>query len=78
MLTTCQTDAATLGAAILAGVGIGRYASAEEAAEEMVQIDETFEPRQANFGLYDEMYSIYKQSYESLCPVFDSLAEVGS
>jgi xylulokinase len=78
VLTTRQPDAATLGAAILAGVGLGRYASAQEAAEEMVQIDETFEPRAANFGLYDEMYAIYKQSYESLCPVFDSLAEVGS
>ena len=39
VLTTRQPDAATLGAAILAGVGLGRYASAEEAAEKMVQIE---------------------------------------
>jgi xylulokinase len=78
VLTTRQPDAATLGAAILAGVGLGRYVSAQEAAEEMVQIDETFEPRSENFGLYDETYSIYKQAYEALCPVFDSLSEVQS
>ena len=78
VLTTRQPDAATLGAAILAGVGLGRYASAREAAEEMVQLDETFEPREENFGLYDEMYSIYKQAYEALCPVFDSLTGLSS
>ncbi len=78
VLTTRQPDAATLGAAILAGVGLGRYASAEEAAEEMVQIDETFEPRPENFRRYDEAYAIYNQTYEALCPVFDSLAEMGS
>jgi xylulokinase len=74
VLTTRQPDAATLGAAILAGVGLGRYVSAREAAEEMVQIDETFEPRPETYGLYDEIYSVYKQTYEALCPVFDSVA----
>jgi len=67
-----------LGAAILAGVGLGRYASAQEAAESMVQIDATFEPRPELAGLYDETYAIYQQTYESLCPVFDSLAGVES
>src|ERR1019366_10412794 len=62
VLTTRQPDAATLGAAILAGVGLGRYVSAQEAAEEMVQIDETFEPRAGNCGFYDETYAIYKQT----------------
>lgn len=78
VLTTRQPDAATLGAAILAGVGLGRYSSAEEAAESMVQIDETFEPRSELAELYDETYAIYKQTYESLCPVFDALAGVQS
>jgi xylulokinase len=76
VLTTRQPDAATLGAAILAGVGLGRYASAQEAAERMVQIDATYEPRPGLTALYDESYAIYQQTYESLCPVFDSLAEV--
>ena len=78
VLTTQQPDAATLGAAILAGVGLGRYASAEEAAEEMVQIDQTFDPRPENLAIYDETYAIYNQTYEALCPVFDSLSGLGS
>lgn len=76
VLTTRQPDAATLGAAILAGVGLGRYSSAQEAAESMVQIDATFEPRPELAELYDETYAIYTQTYDSLCPVFDSLAAV--
>ncbi len=78
VLTTRQPDAATLGAAILAGVGLGLYAGAEEAAEKMVQIEATFEPRAENAALYDETYGIYKQTYEALCPVFDSLVAVRS
>ena len=74
VLTTRQPDAATLGAAILAGVGVGRYSSAQEAAESMVQIDETFEPRPELGERYDEVYATYLQTYEALCPVFDSLA----
>jgi xylulokinase len=78
VLTTRQPDAATLGAAILAGVGLGRYASAREAAEKMVQIEETFEPAPETAGRYDEMYAIYNETYQALCPVFDSLASVRS
>ncbi len=78
VLITRQPDAATLGAAILAGVGLGRYSSAQEAAEKMVQIDETFEPRPELAELYDETYAIYNQTYDSLCPIFDKLAEVQS
>jgi sugar (pentulose or hexulose) kinase len=78
VLTTRQPDAATLGAAILAGVGVDRYSSAAEAAESMVQIEETFEPRADLATLYDETYAIYQQTYDSLCPVFDSLAEAKS
>jgi xylulokinase len=76
VLTTKQPDAASLGAAILAGVGLGRYSSAEEAAEGMVQIDHTFEPNPDNFEAYDEAYDAYKQTYDALCPVFDTLARL--
>ncbi len=73
VLTTRQPEAATLGAAILAGVGLGLYTSAEEAAGRMVQIKETFEPRLELAEHYDEIYAIYGRTYEALCPVFDAL-----
>lgn len=68
--TTTQSDAATLGAAILAGIAAGYYANAMEAASQMVQICRTFEPDPRNFDVYDEAYSTYRQVYDALCPVF--------
>ena len=75
VVTTTQPDAATLGAAILAGVGTGRFTSAAEAAAEMVQIADTFEPQAANVELYGESYGTYLETYDALCPVFDTLAK---
>jgi xylulokinase len=73
VLTSQQPEAATLGAAILAGLGLGIYTSAQEAARNMVQIKETFYPRAELAEGYDEMYAIYGRTYEALCPVFDAL-----
>lgn len=73
VVITKQPDAATLGAAILAGVGTGRYSSASEAAREMVEVADTFEPSKVTAEVYDETYETYKQTYDALCPVFDSL-----
>jgi xylulokinase len=47
-LTTTNEEAATLGAAILAGKAVGLYSSVEEAAERMIQIKQRFEPNAAN------------------------------
>ena len=71
MLTTTNAEAATLGAAILAGKAVGLYASIEAAAEQMVQINERFEPQAANRAVYDEAYRTTVQLYDALCPLFE-------
>ncbi|KPL14838.1 MAG: hypothetical protein AMJ93_17185 [Anaerolineae bacterium SM23_84] len=70
VVTTTNEEAATLGAAILAGKAVGLYASIEEAARQMVQIKERFEPNPKNFDLYDEAYQTYVQLYNQSCPLF--------
>jgi sugar (pentulose or hexulose) kinase len=75
VVTTQQPDAATLGAAILAGVGVGAYSSVEEAAEYMVRIDQVFEPQPELGEIYDETYAAYQETYENLRPVFNRLAK---
>ena len=70
VVTTTNEEAATLGAAILAGKAVGLYASIEEAAGQMVQIKERFEPTPENFALYEEAYRTYVQLYNRLCPLF--------
>jgi len=72
VLTTTNEEAATLGAAILAGKAVGLYSSVEEAAEEMIQIKERFEPASANRAVYDETFGAYIKLYDALCPLFET------
>lgn len=71
VLTTTNEEAATLGAAILAGKAVGIYSSVEEAAEEMIQIKQRFEPNTANRSVYDDTFGTYVRLYEALCPLFE-------
>jgi len=59
------SDAAILGAAIFAGVGIKAFSSIEAGVEKMINIDKTFTPGE-NAKIYDRMYEIYCKAYESL------------
>jgi len=56
--------ATTLGAAILAGIGIGLYKDFEEAIQETVTIKNRFEPKPQD--VYDENYHMYRRLYENL------------
>ena len=71
VLTTTNEEAATLGAAILAGKAVGLYSSVEEAAEQMIQIKERFEPNPANRAVYDDTFGTYVKLYDALCPLFE-------
>jgi sugar (pentulose or hexulose) kinase len=66
---TGQTEAATLGACILAGRGAGFYASIAEAAGSMVRLAGTFEPDPANAARYDDAYAVYRAATAALEPV---------
>jgi xylulokinase len=72
VLTTTNEEAATLGAAILAGKAVGLYSSVEEAAEQMIQIKERFEPNPANRAVYDDTFGTYVKLYDALCPLFET------
>ena len=66
-ITVPASDTATtLGAAILAGVGVGIYASCEEAVDKTVHTTRTHEPDPGNKDVYDKAYSIYREIYEQL------------
>lgn len=66
-------EATALGAAILAGVGVGLYPSLEEAVAQTVQWDRTFTPDAANRAVYDALYENWKQLY----PAQLALSEAG-
>jgi xylulokinase len=58
--------ATTLGAALLAGVGIGMYDSFEDAAAQTVQITRRYEPCAENKQIYQKNYDTYISLYEDL------------
>jgi len=60
------SEAASLGAAILAGVAVGEYKSIEEAVETLVRIKETFYPQEKVTRIYEEKFLIYRDIYPAL------------
>ena len=71
------SDAAILGAAILAGFGSKVFRSIPEGVEKMVALDKTFTPG-GNTSLYDRLYDIYRRAYHSLDngKIFELISEL--
>ena len=68
-------EASPLGAAILAGIGIGAYKDEEEAYERVSQSAVVFEPDETQSKKYAELFSIYRELYPSLKSVNHRLFE---
>lgn len=64
-------DLGCVGAAILAGVGIGIYASVEEGYSRLAVADSVVEPELEQIPVYQEMFARYKQVAECLGNVYD-------
>lgn len=58
--------ATTLGAAILAGVGVGLYKSFDEAVERTVHVTRHHEPDMEKHAAYKDQYAVYLELYENL------------
>ena len=56
-------EATALGAAILAGYGIGVYSSIEEGAQRCVRWEKTFEPNMENHQIYSDLYQTWRKVY---------------
>lgn len=66
-ITVPSSDTATtLGAAILAGVGVGMYRDFEEAVSLTVKDKRSHEPLKENQAVYEEAYQKYLKLYENL------------
>lgn len=58
-------DATIVGAAILAGVGTGKFKNAVEGVSKMVNYTETIEPIPENTAVYDRVYDVYTSAYQA-------------
>lgn len=61
-------DAAAVGAAILAGLGIGLATSLEESVDRLVRFDRSFTPDRALKSYYDDKFEKYGALYKALKP----------
>ena len=69
-------DAALVGAAILAAVGLGWYADVVTAIRGMVRIDHRREPNPAHRATYDALFDAYVGLWPALAPTVHRLASV--
>ena len=65
MVVPSSDTSASCGAAVLAGLGVGMYDSAEAAMEKIVKIRRSQAPNAENGPLYHQYYSLYRQLYDS-------------
>ena len=66
VVVPASDTATTLGAAILAGVGVGFYKDYEEAVSMTVKETRRHEPNPENKEVYNKTYRTYRDLYESL------------
>jgi xylulokinase len=75
-LETPQLDEATpLGAAILAGIGVGLYRDEKDAFERVYRPGKTYQPDPARTAEYAELFPIYQEIYPALAGVHHPLHE---
>lgn len=69
------TDAACLGAALLAGMAVGCYADAQEAVQRTVRWARQFVPQAEGVACYERRYALYRQVYPALQALNHALAD---
>ena len=63
------------GAAILAAVGCGKFASVEEASEKLIKVVSTVEQTPELVEKYEKKYQIFRQIYPALTGVYDLVSK---
>jgi len=68
-------EATPLGAAMLAGIGVGIYRDEQDAFEHVRRPGAIYEPDPAVSDRYADLFEVYKQMYPALSPVSHALYE---
>ncbi|MBP3237513.1 MAG: xylulokinase [Lachnospiraceae bacterium] len=63
------------GAAILAAVGCGVFASCEEAADSFIKVTKTIDPDAATVAKYEKRYKVFRELYPAILPCYDSIVD---
>lgn len=74
LVTVNTTEGAAYGAALLAGVGSGRWASVDAACAETIHVQGRVSPVAKRSGRYNDLYASYRELYPQLKSTFHKLA----
>jgi xylulokinase len=72
---TLTAEATALGAAIAGGVGVGLYPD-YSIAKDLIPVSEAETPNPKNRARYEALYSLFKESYVVLQPIYERLANL--
>ena len=64
-------EATALGAAILAGVGVGIYKNVSETAKKLVKISAVYKPDIKNYAVYSDVFASWKNWYAKELEIAD-------
>jgi sugar (pentulose or hexulose) kinase len=70
-------EAGALGAAILAGVGVGIFADVPDAVAKLVRIVGRREADASNHAFYDQLYRVYLELEQRVAPLYGQLPVEG-
>lgn len=71
-----EFETTATGAAMMALYGQGIYSSLQEAADQFVKVRMVISPDRKNHEKYKELYSLYKETYHTLKPLFPKRMEI--
>ena len=75
LVTVNTTEGAAFGAALLAGVAAGQYATVEEACQASIKITGSTTPGAAS-AIYPAYYERYRALYPALASEFQAIAKL--
>jgi xylulokinase len=76
VVSLTETHTEVLGAAVLAGVGIGAYPNYQNALEQVIVVNREFYPNPRAHAAYNSLFPIYKELYPDVEPYFERLARL--
>ena len=70
-LVTTESSDSSLGSAMLAGLAVGIFESAEDAVSKCVKQKDTVEPNPENTEKYKALFKTYKEIHDALAPIYN-------
>lgn len=76
VILSAKQEANSLGAAILAGCGLGIFSDFKQAAKVFIRVKESINPNPEVVAVYNRLLPLFDNAYQALAPVNDQLSSL--